>query len=781
MLVVFISLVFSILPAVFALSLDVSGPDSIAENASLPNKLIVTFDRWAPDILLRAEIENQTSEKILGEWLKDPQNYNFVPQPFSYNITVFGTNMSVQYPNITFQFTITASGRRNVSGSCDTPWESSQPASAVINANALGCIGCSLKNVFNSSISLPEDICIDTVSWHVSDKDIRVETTMRKECGNSKYFGQTIVESGWISRTLPNSNFQPISGTPHKYIIIEPFDNNSLNNKSAFGSDIESQKNKLLGGVGRGGIFKKLSTQYGGSGQWEYLPYQPDCSGDGALWNCPIGSENCNITICYFDERATYGIIYYPPNGPKLCAWTNYSETIPIPWNKSIKIDNSTNFARPYSYIWTEDGIRSAISCPECVIERYDISATENVNFVYNSTTPPINVSAFTDVTNLTKNYTINISLSDFGLRSPNESFTLIVRAMANGVEITNVSKEFSVCLDEDGDGYCGQFDCDESDNTTYFGAQELCDGKDNNCDGRIDEGWPELGQPCGDPNVSEVDWIGACLGRISCAQNKSGYICANELGLPPFVPGEVNEICGNGVDDDCDGSIDEIDCKYTEGDKKPCGSNQSWFWCGQGFQVWLSGKWSNCIYQKQPRTEICNGIDDDCDGIIDNIGGKSSVAATKCQCWNGGSPISENSQPCNGVDDDCDGSIDEDQTCCQTGDKKSCSELGFTGICASGIASCQKGAWDLTDCYKGTVEICGNGIDEDCDGSVDENCAQTGCFNNQQDQGEQGIDCGGICERPCEYGLAPLWYGISTVGFVMIVIIAFMFLKPKS
>lgn len=44
-------------------------------------------------------------------------------------------------------------------------------------------------------------------------------------------------------------------------------------------------------------------------------------------------------------------------------------------------------------------------------------------------------------------------------------------------------------CLDSDGDGFCSNVDCLDNDPSSYPGAPELCDGKDNNCNGPIDEG----------------------------------------------------------------------------------------------------------------------------------------------------------------------------------------------------------------------------------------------------------------------------------------------------
>ena len=114
---------------------------------------------------------------------------------------------------------------------------------------------------------------------------------------------------------------------------------------------------------------------------------------------------------------------------------------------------------------------------------------------------------------------------------------------------------------DADGDGYGGPTgqslcpapvgsvatsgDCDDGKATTWPGAPELCDGVDNDCDGATDEDWP-VGDAC-------TAGVGACArtGTIVCRPDALGAVCSATAGVP------VDEAC-DGVDNDCDGDVDE-------------------------------------------------------------------------------------------------------------------------------------------------------------------------------------------------------------------------------
>lgn len=119
--------------------------------------------------------------------------------------------------------------------------------------------------------------------------------------------------------------------------------------------------------------------------------------------------------------------------------------------------------------------------------------------------------------------------------------------------------------------------DCDDSVATVNPDAQELCDSIDNDCDGETDEDYRDgLGDTC---VVFSTEGQCADFGIITCNAPGEMFQLACDSSPPGTIwsiPGSI-DMCGNGLDDNCNGTVDE-----------------------------------DCL------VEVCNGLDDDSDGNTD-------------------------------------------------------------------------------------------------------------------------------------------------------------------
>jgi hypothetical protein len=244
--------------------------------------------------------------------------------------------------------------------------------------------------------------------------------------------------------------------------------------------------------------------------------------------------------------------------------------------------------------------------------------------------------------------------------------------------------------------------DCDDAASTAYPGATERCNSADDDCDGTVDEGSSDATKWYKD---YDGDGYGTGSAYTGC-DGPVGYVAVNGdcNDTVSTISPAGTEVC-DGVDQDCDGTADDsaTDARtwYADTDtdgygdplnsKKACSRPSGW--------VLDSRDCEDTVARANPAgTEMCNSVDDDCDGTTDESSALDAVYFYK--------------------DGDSDG----------------------YGVSTSKTLACDAPSGytaDSTDCNDavsvmnpGLTEVCGDGYDNDCD-SDDNGCALSGTYSS--------------------------------------------------
>ena len=335
------------------------------------------------------------------------------------------------------------------------------------------------------------------------------------------------------------------------------------------------------------------------------------------------------------------------------------------------------------------------------------------------------------------------------------------------------VTTDFFVDADEDGFGNPNIFiaaceppsgyvenasDCDDTSAQAYPGGEEVCDDVDNDCNGEIDDGITETFyvDEDGDGFGSAGSEIQACELALGLSLFDNDCDDQNALIHPLMI-----EVCDN-VDNNCDGTIDEgvQQSFYLDADEDGYGSDENpILGCEQpeGYTT-VGGDCDDLeSYANPSRLEICDGIDNNCDGLIDGLDsidlvlyytdsdgdgfGDSTTGTEACNQPAGTSLIGGDcddqnalSNPamieiCDNIDNNCDGNTDENSAVDATewfvdGDGDGYGNASLSTISCNMPLGHTDNATDCDDTapliFPGADELC-DGIDNNCDGDIDE------------------------------------------------------------
>jgi len=263
--------------------------------------------------------------------------------------------------------------------------------------------------------------------------------------------------------------------------------------------------------------------------------------------------------------------------------------------------------------------------------------------------------------------------------------------------------------VDLDEDGFDNTVDCDDTDPDVFPGNTEICDGKDNNCDAVVDEGF-DLD--------NDMANCGAC-GSVCSYDNADAFCASGYCFLDACQSGYEN--CNDDTSDGCETSVNTLDncggcgnvCSFDNADAACTDGICEMASCQAGFLDCNGNTVDGCEY-----------LGTSCPVDVDGDGADSTVDCDDADPNN----YPGNTEVCDGQDNNCDSVVDEGGVCsfpdgsacventqCLNGECNTSGICGFEG-CVENTASCTLNVECCTGICNQTTSLC----DTVCDGPTD-------------------------------------------------------------
>jgi hypothetical protein len=355
------------------------------------------------------------------------------------------------------------------------------------------------------------------------------------------------------------------------------------------------------------------------------------------------------------------------------------------------------------------------------------------------------------------------------GCREPEETKETATPDTEEGVIDTQSSG-----VDADGDGFTEDEDCNDADAAIHPNAFEKCDNLDNDCDGLLDDNDPDIIDAETWYLDADLDGYGSDSLSIEACDAPDGFVDnkgdCNDLDAS--INPDAVELCDD-ADNDCDGELDEDDALdvstwYLDADGDGWGGDaQTLLGCDQPAGYSLHG--GDCddadpAFNPSALEADCTDPNDyNCDGSVgyDDVDGDGFAACEECD--DSDADVNEDAvETCDGIDNDCDGWIDDvdpDVTGTTTwfadadGDGHGGTQFQ-TDACVApvGYVSTSDDCDDLDpNSFPGAAEIC-DLADNDCDGDTDEGVGSLWYQDNDGDGYGNGSVFTTACNAPSGY-----------------------------